>query len=111
MGLTDRQLPSEFIRQAIVIEGTARLEFQGVQPSIGFGHSEAGPVSARNQRRQPTLLLLIDAEIVCVMSAASLIPKFVPTYSSGMTMPRHPESARARWKSLGKPPSWFLHSQ
>ena len=43
--------------------------------------------------------------IVCIMSAASVMPRPAPPYASGMAMPSQPASASARWKSSGKPPS------
>jgi len=51
------------------------------------------------------------AEMVCIISAASLIPRPAPPYSSGMAMPSHPDSASAWWKSCGKPPSRSFFSQ
>ena len=38
------------------------LEFQRVEPGIGFCHTEASPVRTCNQRGQPALLLLVGAE-------------------------------------------------
>ena len=51
------------------------------------------------------------AEMVCIISAASLMPRPAPPNASGMAMPSQPASARALWKSCGKPPSWSLRSQ
>ena len=43
-----------------------------------------------------------DSAIVCIMIAASVMPRPAPPYSSGMAMPSQPASAKARWKSCGK---------
>jgi hypothetical protein len=51
------------------------------------------------------------AEMVCIIKAASLMPRPAPPYSSGIAMPSQPESASARWKSCGNPPSRSLRSQ
>ena len=52
-----------------------------------------------------------DCAIACIMIAASVTPRPEPPYSSGMQMPSQPASAKALWKSCGKPPSRSLVSQ
>ena len=51
------------------------------------------------------------AEIVCIISAASVMPSPAPPCASGIAIPSQPASASARWKSSGKPPSRSLRSQ
>ena len=43
-----------------------------------------------------------DSLIVCIISAASVMPSPAPPYSCGIAMPSQPASAIARWKSSGK---------
>ena len=52
-----------------------------------------------------------DSAMVCIISAASVTPRPAPPYSCGMQTPSQPASAKARWKSSGKPPSRSLASQ
>ena len=52
-----------------------------------------------------------DCAIACIISAASVMPRPEPPYSSGMAMPSQPASANALWKSCGKPPSRSFCSQ
>src|SRR3972149_617458 len=52
-----------------------------------------------------------EADIVCIMSAASVMPRPAPPCSSGIAIPSQPDSASTRWKSSGNPPSRSLRSQ
>ena len=52
-----------------------------------------------------------DSAMVCIRIAASVTPRPAPPYCCGMQMPSQPSSAKARWKSCGKPPALSLASQ
>lgn len=51
------------------------------------------------------------AAMVCIISAASVMPSPAPPYASGIAMPSQPLAASAAWNSCGKPPSRSLRSQ
>src|SRR5262245_11896352 len=52
-----------------------------------------------------------DSAIVCIITAASAIPRPAPPNSSGIAMPSQPSRAIAWWKSAGNPPSRSRRSQ
>jgi hypothetical protein len=52
-----------------------------------------------------------DSAIVCIITAASVMPNPAPPYSAGIAMPSQPSRASAAWKSSGKPPSRSFFSQ
>ncbi|MOA43097.1 hypothetical protein D3C78_1652160 [compost metagenome] len=52
-----------------------------------------------------------EALMVCIINAASVMPRPEPPYSSGMQMPSQPDSASAACSSNGKPPSRSFCSQ
>ena len=52
-----------------------------------------------------------DSAIVCIMIAASMMPRPAPPCDSGIAMPSHPSRASAWCSSVGKPPSLSFFSQ
>ena len=52
-----------------------------------------------------------DSEIVCIITAASEIPKPEPPYWEGIQIPSQPSLARAECSSVGKILVWSVWSQ